>query len=129
MIAIGPSGTFQAPQQQPVTTYWEGNGVRQAVSKQLEALIPASGSVEHPRKNKALERFRKASNCYYDLYNNGLCNRSAEFRTVFGMASTRFWNSRRDRFGDFTQELYDRVEITMDNIIYDAAIEQGIPLE
>lgn len=127
MIAIGPSGTFQAPQQQPVTTYWEGNGVRQAVSKQLEALIPASGSVEHPRKNKALERFRKASNCYYDLYNNGLYNRMVEFRQVFRTAPSEYRSPRR--LGTFTDDLYSRVEIMMDNIIYDAAIEQGIPLE
>jgi hypothetical protein len=125
MIAIGPSGTFQAPSTKS-TTYWNNNGARQKQRQQLAKLIPNSGSVERPRINKALERFRKASNCYYDLYNNGLCNRVAEFRCVFGFSASRY--KMRYRFG-YAQELYDLVEITLDNIIFDACKEQGIAVE
>ena len=48
-------------------TYWNSNGKYNALAEQLQALIPAEGAVAQPRKNKKLEKFRKAVNCYYDL--------------------------------------------------------------
>ena len=104
-------------------TYWNHNGKYQELSDKLQALIPNSGEVENPRKNKALERFRKASNCYYDLYNNGLCNRTQEFRQVFKVASSHYYSGQ---YGRFDQELYRIVESATDNIILAAAKEQNI---
>lgn len=104
-------------------SYWNNNGRFQMYVEELEALIPSEGEVNEPRKNKALEKFRKASNCYYDLYNNGLCNRASEFREVFGIASTKY-KEKVGRYSSFVDELYDRVETVMDEIILNAVKEQ-----
>ena len=55
------------------------------VQEKLWDLIPTSGSCESPRsKNKHLDRFRRAANLGYDLFNNGLMNRRSEFKKFFG---------------------------------------------
>jgi len=70
-----------------MSTYWNNEGAYQAIAGELQALLPSSGEVlEGKTTNKALERFRRAQNCYYDLYNNGLCNRAREFSTLFRIA-------------------------------------------
>jgi len=67
-----------------MSTYWENKGLYQAEADALEKLLPIFGEVpDNKMANKYLEKFRKAVNCYYDLYNNGLCNRAREFSTVF----------------------------------------------
>ena len=100
--------------------YWNNTGRYQGLVKQLETLIPASGSVANPRKNRALEKFRVASNCYYDLFNNGGCNRRSTIVKYFGSA-TMFYTRRR-MWGD----VYPQTEPVMDAIILEAAREQGI---
>ena len=72
-------------------TYWGNQGKYQKSTKKLHKRTPPRGSVNQPRKNRWLEKFRKATNCYYDLYNNGLCNRANEFRLVFGIASSKYF--------------------------------------
>lgn len=67
-----------------IKSYWGGNGKHQAKADLLQKLIPTSGAVTPP----ALDSFRRAGNAYYDLYNNGLCNRADEFRQVFGFGGT-----------------------------------------
>ena len=54
----------------PVNMYWHGRGKYQAYSDQLAALVPARGEAEC----KHIDRFRRAGNAYYDIYNNGGCN-------------------------------------------------------
>ena len=105
--------------------YWDGNGLHQTLHHQLVALIPKSGPVQKPRKNKALERFRKATNCYYDLYNNDLINRAKEFREVFHIKSSRYrFNAG---YGTaFSEDMYDKVEKSMNALVMNAAIEQDI---
>lgn len=49
---------------------WCGNSTYTPLANALNELVPFSGQVEEPRKNRNLEKFRKASNCYHDLYNN-----------------------------------------------------------
>jgi hypothetical protein len=67
-----------------MATYWNNKGTHQTIAEALQGLLPAIGEVpEGKTTNKALERFRRAQNCYYDLYNNGLCNRAREFSTLF----------------------------------------------
>ena len=109
-------------------TYWNNNGRFQMYVKELDALIPDAGEVNEPRKNKALEKFRVASNCYYDLYNNGLCNRASEFRQVFGIPSTKY-RERVGRYLDFVEEMYDLTEQAMDEIIINAVKEQKLNFE
>ena len=104
-------------------TYWYNNGRFQMYIEELDALIPDAGEVNEPRKNKALEKFRVASNCYYDLYNNGLCNRASEFRQVFGIASTKY-KEKVGRYPRYIPELYDHTEQVMDEIILNAVKEQ-----
>lgn len=104
------------------TTYWSNKGRYQELASALQTMIPSSGEVLGHKGNPKLERFRKASNCYYDLYNNGLCNRAAEFRQVFGIASSK--HRHPTRRGWFTEELYRSVEGQMDKIILEAAAEQ-----
>lgn len=103
-------------------TYWAHNGKYEHLAAQLRALIPEEGSVAQPRKNPALELFRKACNCYYDLYNNGLCNRAQEFRGVFKIAS----GHHKRGFGRYSTPLYAATELRMDEIVLNAAAEQGL---
>lgn len=105
-------------------TYWNHTGKFEKEAALLRTLIPLEGSVTSPRsRNKALEKFRKASNCYYDLHNNGLCNRAAEFNAIFGINSSwhRIVGQHR-----FFEHLYEETESAMDEIVKAAAIEQGI---
>jgi len=102
-------------------TYWNHNGKYQKLADALNELIPVEGSVKNPRKNKALEKFRKASNCYYDLYNNGLWNRAREFAAIFKIRSSdyKIYNH------DFSDRLYELTEEAMDEIVFHAWIEQA----
>jgi hypothetical protein len=105
-------------------TYWNSKGRYETASQLLRAMVPTEGEVVNPKKNKALERFRRASNCYYDLYNNGLCNRAAEFRNVFCFSAVRM----RTCDGDFRDACLVKTEEVMDHIIEAAAVEQGLAL-
>lgn len=116
-------------------SFWNNDSDLQDVADRLAALVPAMGAVEQPRKNKALERFRRASNCYYDLYNNGLCNRGPEFRRIFKVRVSDFYTYRyshslRGRYRDID---FDRimpvVEPIMREIVIIAASEQGIEVK
>ena len=106
-------------------SYWNHSGTYQAAAVELEQLIPAEGAVEDPRgANRALEKFRRAANCYYDLYNNGLGNRASEFRQAFGIASSHY------KLGTcrFERSLYADTEREMDSIVAAAAVEQSIEI-
>lgn len=106
-----------------MNTYWANTGRHQALADRLQTLIPIEGPVANTRTNPKLERFRKAANCYYDLYNNGLFNRASEFRTVFGIASSNYRTADRKWF---TNELFTLTEAAMDTIVLEAAAEQNI---
>ncbi len=102
-------------------TYWNQTNVHMGLANQLQAMIPVEGAVANPRKNKALEKLRKAVNVYYDLYNNGLCNRGKEFRGVFGFAAGNYKYARYE----YSDLLYFKVEAAMDDLVLAAAKEQG----
>lgn len=101
-------------------TYWNHNGKFETFAAALQERVPVEGAVKNVQKNKQLERFRKAVNCYYDLYNNGLCNRKASFAKIFGIAANNYAYGR----GRFDPHLYADVERKMDEIIVDAYAEQ-----
>lgn len=103
-------------------TYWNSSGRHEDLVEPLQKLIPWEGSVPEARFNPALERFRRASNVYYDVFNNGLGNRGREFFPVFRFRSGDY----RLRNGDFQNHFYQRLEEVMDQIILDAAQEQGL---
>lgn len=112
----------------PIESFWNLTSPLQPIAKALEQLIPVEGSVAEPRKNKALEKFRVASNCYHDLYNNGLYNRAAQFARVFGIRSSDYakrWEGR----GEFREALYAETEKAMEAITIAAAAEQLLTLK
>lgn len=108
---------------QQLTRYWDNNGTHQALYEELNKLIPAMGEVpDHRGANRKLEKLRVAANCYYDLFNNGLCNRAPQFRRVFGFGGTVIANTRFERALPESRLL----ETKMDIIILEAAEEQGV---
>jgi hypothetical protein len=107
-------------------TYWCERGKNQNLYNKLIKLIPFQGEVENPEKNKKLEKLRKASNLYHDLYNNGGWNYSgSDFSMVFGFSVKRKFNSSlKSEF----EQIVAKIEEKMDRIIEDAAKEQLITL-
>ena len=102
----------------PVASYWQGNGKYEYHSSELAKLIPASGRVENPRKNRHLEHYRVVCNAYYDLYNNGGWNRPSQ---IYQYAGKRSVNERY---------VYVALEIYLDYVILTAYAEQfGLNME
>lgn len=95
-------------------TYWNGNGEHERLMTKVTSLLPDYGEVNPG--NPQLERFRIASNCYYDLYNNRLCNLASEFRKVFGFGASR----------KFDEGIVQKTEQKMNEILLAAAKEQGV---
>lgn len=109
-------------------TYWENKGQYQNLVRPLTKQLPTFGSVPDAKTaNKHLEKFRKASNCYYDLYNNGLCNLAREFSIVFRIPGVpREIKQNYGRYDMISKATADAIEARMDEIILAAAKEQGI---
>ena len=117
-------------------TYWANKGTHQAIIEKLQALVPEDGPVAQPYKNKALERFRKAVNAYYRLYNDGDFNsgkgRMFGIEYISRFRTRKFYtahNGRMQSYGCWAQGLYDEVEVGINKIIEAAAKEQGIELK
>jgi hypothetical protein len=108
-------------------TYWTGQGRYQLKADALEKLLPIFGEVEDGKgANKHLETFRRAVNCYYDVYNNGLCNRAREFSTLFKIAGVaKEINSRRAN-GMLSMDTQERIEDKMSLFILAAFQEQFV---
>ena len=109
-------------------TYWESKGQYQNLVEELTKRLPPFDSVPNAKtSNKHLEKFRKAQNCSYDLYNNGLCNKAREFSIVFCIPGVPREIKQNYRYNTLvcktTEEL---IEAKMDKIILAAAKEQGI---
>ena len=106
-------------------TYWTGQGRYQLKADALEKLLPIFGEVEDAKgANKHLDTFRRAVNCYYDVYNNGLCNRAREFSTLFKIAGVaKEINSRRAN-GMLSMDTQERIEDKMGLFILAAFQEQ-----
>lgn len=106
-------------------SYWNGRGRLKDYADKLNKLIPAAGPCEPDAPR--LDRFRVASNCYYDLFNNGLCNRAAEFRGVFKFSPRKEHPVKYGSGIEFEDEgLNARLNAALDLFIVEAAIEQGL---
>lgn len=111
-------------------TYWNSKGTYQNLVEELNKLVPDSGEIKGS-KNRQLERFRKASNAYYDVFNNGGCNRGHAIGKWFGPSVTfrlrQLWENRRYFMMD---NGWDRIHLEtepkMDEIILAAAKEQKL---
>jgi len=114
------------------TNFWNGNSHLQPFVSRLESLVPIMGSVNNADRNPALEKFRVASGCYYDLFNNGLGNRARQFGRVFKVRVGEFVE-KRGRNGFCTEYDIDAlgatVEPIMERIVLDAYIEQYLSKE
>lgn len=98
--------------------YWDQTGTYQSVVEELVSLTD-----DPMRTHRSFNKLRRANCVYYDLYNNGLCNRFSEVRTVlgvtplhFGVTYSRLLVHPRE-FGEF----YQAVERSMDQIVLAAA--------
>lgn len=109
-----------------MATYWNEQGAYQTIAEALQELIPSSGEVpEGKTTNKALERFRRAQNCYYDLYNNGLCNRAREFSILFRVSGVPREIKKNYGTNFLVSSLTEgAIENKMDGFILDAYREQ-----
>lgn len=107
-------------------TYWNHRGRYEKTVAKLQRRIPTSGEVKNADKNPALEMLRGATNCYYDLYNNGLCNRADEFHTLFNVWPPRDTEYRG--YYELTPEVVKDTERVMNRFIVRAAKEQGFTL-
>ena len=88
-------------------------------------MLPDQGACENARStNKHLDKFRRAQNAVYDLFNNGLCNRRGLFKNIFGWAPYQRDTYYATRMMWTNWE--DRVEEDFTPIIIAAAKEQGL---
>ena len=106
------------------TSWGVHEGFKTAVDK-LNNLLPIEGRVEYSQsKNKNLEKFRKAQNAMYDLFNNGLCNKRSLFQNIYG------WSVGVRDTNHATKMTWsqweDRVEEVLTPIMLEAAKEQGV---
>ena len=98
----------------------------------LDEMIPLEGSVRNVNKNRALERFRKATNVVYDIFNNGLCNKAKSLR-VLGLkrydlpleeyrGGELLMRANWERIREIVTPIYEQ-------ILLEAVKEQGIQCE
>ena len=92
-------------------------------------LFPAQGQVPQHWKHPALEKFRKAQNVVYDIFNNGLGNRGKQLR-VLGIKrddlALAVYRNGRCIYGDNWEQIERVVERVFTPIILAAAKEQGL---
>ena len=107
------------------TNSWGLNSGFQHLADQLTELLPMQGKCDNYRSsNKNLDKFRRAQNAAYDLFNNGLGNKRDLFVREFGEAPTQ---KSVFSFTKVSWEMWeDRVEKMLTPIIIAAAKEQGI---
>lgn len=103
-------------------SYWCGKGRYKDLLEALNKLIPSEGEVKGS-KNKKLERFRKLQNAYYDLYNNGGCNRSRAISSYFGVSA---YLQREVGGWSICEIIAKKTEPVIDRAIIEAAREQGL---
>ena len=106
------------------TSWGVHEGFKTAVDK-LTELLPFEGRCEFPNsKNKNLEKFRRAQNAAYDLFNNGLGNKRSLFKNIYG------WSvGPRDTYNASVMtwtHWENMVEEVLTPIIIAAAKEQGV---
>ena len=103
-------------------SYWTGEGRYQKQYDELHKLVPREGPVETGMcKHKiSLERFRKACNSYYDVFNNGGGNRDHATSKFFpGVLSEirESWKYHTEINWDYIEP---QCEDTMDEVIVTA---------
>ena len=104
---------------------WGCNQGFSHLNNNLNDLLPLEGRCEFPNsKNKALDKFRRAQNAAYDLFNNGLCNKRSLFQNIYGWSVGVRDTSYATKMQWSMWE--DRVEEVLTPIMLEAAKEQGV---
>lgn len=107
-------------------SYRYNEGQYQSLANKLLKKIPKIGSVENPDRNKNLENFRVAFNCYLDLHYNRLFNRGKEFWETFNIKAATY----KLNYPPFFQAIiYCLAEAMLDRFIISAALEQGYEID
>ena len=116
---------YEGYQEKLFSNTWGMNQGFSHLNNNLNDLLPLMGRCEFPNsKNKALDKFRRAQNAAYDLFNNGLGNQRALFKTIFGWAPTQ--SSTHYATSITWSDWEDRVEEVLTPIMLEAAREQGV---
>ena len=100
------------------------------IMEELQELVPFEGKCEFSQsKNKALDRYRRATNLIHDLFNNGLGNRRKNWYSTFKFEppihthlEAYRYSIRQDR--KYWDNIEDRVHPTYRQIVMDAVLEQ-----
>uniref|UniRef100_A0AAU8HY73 Uncharacterized protein n=1 Tax=Rhizobium phage LG08 TaxID=3129229 RepID=A0AAU8HY73_9CAUD len=110
-------------------SFWNGNHKLSKVVHALDDLVDNKADFETGEikgsKNKHLNNFRKASNAYYDIFNNGGMNRARLINSIFGLSSSRVKTYVRCNMWDM---LMDHCDPIVENLVKLAAEEQGIEI-
>ena len=104
----------------------------QSVYEKLDELVPFDGPVVNVNKNKKLEKFRKATNVVYDIFNNGLGNKGKSLK-VLGLKKYELpleeyrggellMRANWERITEIVTPIYEK-------ILLEAVKEQGIQCE
>jgi len=117
----------------PKNASWGCTTDTKQIAEDLTALDiwPATGEVEDKKNNPAMEKFRKAQNVVYDIFNNGLCNRARQCRhaldglTKAELAFAVYSNGRFCYPANWDQ-IEQKVEEKFTPIVMAAAREQGL---
>ena len=104
-------------------TFWNGTAELSPIAEELNKLIPDEGTVKNPKSNPALEKFRKASNLYYEIFNNGGINGLRGAKPMFGMEASWLRNLLRYNMYD---TIFAYTEPRIEEIVKAAAKEQGL---
>ena len=100
------------------------------IMQQLQELVPFEGKCEFPQsKNKALDRYRRATNLVHDLFNNGLGNRRHNWFSTFKFEPPIHTHMQAYRYSirqdaKYWDNIEDRVHPTYRQIVMDAVLEQ-----
>ena len=116
---------YKGYQEEMFKNPWGCNQGFSHLNNNLNDLLPLEGRCEFPNsKNKALDKFRRAQNAAYDLFNNGLGNKRTLFKSIFGWSVGVRDTSYATKMQWSMWE--DRVEEVLTPIMLEAAKEQGV---
>lgn len=116
---------YKGYQEKLFSNSWGINSGFEHLVDKLNELLPAQGKCANSRStNKHLDKFRRAQNAAYDLFNNGLGNKRSLFVSIFGWAPTQ--KSTYYASSMTWSQWEDNVEEVLTPIILAAAKEQGV---
>ena len=119
-----------------IGTFWDNTHENSGLDKLVSERIPLSGEVKKDyrgHKVTELERFRKMSNAYYDIFNNGGGNRGRAISRYFGTdildiirnrIDPSFWSTENSR--EAWNRIHSIVEPIINEQLLKAAEEQNV---